>query len=70
MNGGREVFTCGKCERRFTYWVAEGNEHPKVKCSFCGQDSYPKGEPPAAPAPPPAAAPPPAKSPADGPKDS
>ncbi len=52
MKGGRQRFVCAKCGRPFTYWVVEGSEHPKVKCSFCHTESFPRGEPPAAPAPP------------------
>ena len=55
MNGGRELFACIKCGLKFFYWVPEANAHPKVKCSFCKTESFPKGEPPAAPAPPAAA---------------
>jgi hypothetical protein len=51
MNGQREMFSCPSCGRTFTYWVADGNPHPKIKCTFCAKESFPKGEPPAAPAP-------------------
>ncbi len=58
MNGAREWFVCVKCGRSFTYWVAEGVGQPKVKCSFCTAEFFPRGEPPAAaPAPPPAKGP-------------
>ncbi len=57
MSSGREWFSCPSCGKRFTYWVAEGNPHPKVKCSFCGKESFPGGEPePASEAPKPAPA--------------
>jgi hypothetical protein len=55
MNGQRQMFSCPSCGRKFTYWVADGNAHPKIKCAFCAKESFPKGEPPAAPAPAPAA---------------
>ena len=56
MNGQRQMFPCPSCGKNFTYWVADGNAHPKIKCSFCAKESFPKGEPPAAPAPAPAPA--------------
>ncbi len=56
VTGARETITCPSCKKRFTYWVLESNPHPKVKCYYCATESFPKGEPPAAPAP--AAAPP------------
>lgn len=56
VKGAREILTCPSCKKRFTYWVLESSPHPKVKCYYCATESYPKGQPPAAPAP--AAAPP------------
>lgn len=57
VKGAREFLVCPKCQKRFTYWLLESNPHPKVKCYYCATESFPKGEPPAAPAPaPPAAA--------------
>jgi hypothetical protein len=50
MNGHREMFSCPSCGKRFTYWVADGSSQPKIKCAFCAKESFPKGEPPAAPA--------------------
>ena len=67
--GARQFLTCPNCKKRFSYWVLESNPHPKVKCYYCATESFPKGEPPAAPAPaptpasaPPAPAAPPAPS--------
>ncbi len=57
VKGSRETFACPSCRKRFTYWVLDSNPHPKVKCYYCATESYPKGEPPAAPAPDPPAAP-------------
>jgi len=51
VKGARQFFTCPSCKRRFTYWILEANPHPKVKCTHCATESYPMGEPPAAPAP-------------------
>jgi len=45
------MFHCASCGKGFTYWVLSSNEHPKVKCYFCGVEFHPKGEAPAAPAP-------------------
>ncbi len=60
MNGHRQTFSCPSCKMKFTYWVADGNSQPKVKCAFCAKESFPNGEPPTAAvapaAPPPAAA--------------
>lgn len=56
MNGGRELLTCPACEKRFTYWTLKATAQPKVVCTFCEKEWYPKGEPPAA-EPPPAPAP-------------
>ncbi len=53
MTGGRELFACPKCGKKFFYWV-QTNAQPKAKCSFCGTEFFPRGEPPAAPAPAPA----------------
>jgi len=64
--GAREFLTCPNCKKRFTYWLLESYPHPKVKCYYCATESFPKGEPPAAPVPapaPPAAAAPPPSSP-------
>lgn len=65
MEGGREKFTCGKCGKVFLYWVLKATTHPKIKCYFCGTESFPKGEPPPTPAaePKPASAPVPPGSP-------
>ncbi|HUM00855.1 MAG TPA: hypothetical protein VL084_01100 [Thermoanaerobaculia bacterium] len=48
VKGTREFLTCPSCKKRFTYWLLESNPHPKVKCYYCAQESFPKGEPPAA----------------------
>lgn len=48
MDGARETFTCPACGRRFTYWVLQGNLHPKVACFYCKKEFFPQGEPPAA----------------------
>ncbi len=57
MDGGRELFTCPACGKRFTYWIPKANPQPKVACYYCEKEFFPKGEPPAAaPAPAPAAA--------------
>ena len=56
VKGQRELLTCPACSKRFFYWMLESAPHPKVKCYYCGTESFPKGEPPAAPAPAPAAA--------------
>jgi hypothetical protein len=68
MNGDRKLFTCGKCGKKFWYWVLDGVAQPKIKCSFCATESYPNGEPPKPPAPAPAppapAAPAPPETPA------
>jgi hypothetical protein len=50
------MFRCPSCEKGFTYWVPSDAAHPKVKCTFCGNEFFPKGEPAAAPAEPPAPA--------------
>ena len=60
VKGAREFVTCSSCKKRFTNWLLESNPHPKVKCYYCATESYPKGEPPAAPAPAAAAPAPPA----------
>jgi hypothetical protein len=52
MKGGRQLFTCPKCGKCFFYWVLETVPQPKVKCYFCGAETFPNGEPPPAPAPP------------------
>jgi hypothetical protein len=52
MKGGRSLFTCPGCGKSFFYWVQEGVAQPKVRCYFCGAETFPNGEPPAAPAPP------------------
>lgn len=65
VKGAREFLTCPSCKKRFSYWILESNPQPKVKCYYCATESFPKGEPPAAPAPaaaPPAPAGPPAPS--------
>ncbi|MCK6682883.1 MAG: hypothetical protein L6R30_10770 [Thermoanaerobaculia bacterium] len=46
MTGQRHKFSCASCGKPFTYWVVDGNSHPKPKCYFCGKDFYPNGEPP------------------------
>jgi hypothetical protein len=51
VKGARQFLTCPSCKKRFTYWLLESNPHPKVKCYYCATESFPKGEPPAAPAP-------------------
>jgi DNA-directed RNA polymerase subunit RPC12/RpoP len=51
MNGGRQLYACPKCGKKFFYWVQETTAQPKVKCSFCDAESFPKGEPPPPPAP-------------------
>ncbi len=56
VKGARQFLTCPSCKKRFTYWLLESNPHPKVKCYYCATESFPMGEPPAAPAPAPAAA--------------
>src|ERR1035441_3787951 len=56
MKGGRQLFTCPACAKRFFYWVPEATSQPKVKCYFCSAETFPSGEPPA---PPPPAPPPP-----------
>jgi DNA-directed RNA polymerase subunit RPC12/RpoP len=63
VKGGRQLFTCPSCKKRFTYWILESNPHPKVKCTYCATESFPNGEPPAAPPAPakPSAPPAPAK---------
>jgi len=66
MNGGRQLYACPKCGKKFFYWVQETTAQPKVKCSFCDAESFPKGEPPAALAPPPQAPAEPPKPPAAG----
>jgi hypothetical protein len=64
VKGARQFFTCPSCSKRFTYWILESNPHPKVKCYYCAKESFPMGEPPAAPAPSPEAAPKPPAPPA------
>jgi len=68
MKGDRRLFTCPACGKGFFYWIPEAVPQPKVKCYFCGAETFPNGEPPAPPAPAPAppapksaAAPPPAE---------
>jgi hypothetical protein len=51
MKGGRHLFTCPACGKCFFYWVPEALSQPKVKCYFCNTETFPNGEPPAAPAP-------------------
>lgn len=60
MDGKRRSFDCPSCHRTFTYWVREDVAHPKVKCYFCGKETFPLGEPPAAAPDPPAEKPAPA----------
>jgi membrane protease YdiL (CAAX protease family) len=50
MNGGRQKFTCAKCGKVFVYWVLADNPFPKVKCSFCATEAFPRGAPPPPPA--------------------
>jgi hypothetical protein len=68
MKGGRQLFTCPACGKCFFYWVQETVPQPKVKCYFCSAETFPNGEPPAAPAPAPAPVPTPAAAapPAEG----
>ncbi|KAA0255092.1 hypothetical protein FBQ97_03585 [Acidobacteria bacterium ACD] len=57
MEGTRKTFDCPACTKTFTYWVRADQPHPKVKCYFCSAESFPNGQPPAAPADPPKEAP-------------
>lgn len=54
MKGGRQSFKCPGCGKHFFYWVPEGVAQPKVKCYFCGKETFPNGEPAAPPVPAPA----------------
>jgi len=58
MQGGRELYTCPKCKKKFNYWLPEGTAMPKLKCSFCRTETYPNGKPPDPPPAPPKTAPP------------